>query len=60
MTLALKVEEAGGKLQFPFLIDRNMEPATLMYESDAIVEYLYHTYGGGSQPPKVHHLRTPL
>ena len=48
-----QVQEAGGQLQFPFLMDRNTEPPTQMYESDAIVKYLYQNYGGGAEPPKV-------
>lgn len=33
----------GGKAQVPFLIDQEKDIA--LYESDAIVEYLYNTYG---------------
>jgi glutathione S-transferase len=33
----------GGKAQVPFLIDQ--EKGLALYESDAIVEYLYNTYG---------------
>ena len=44
-------EAAGGRLQFPLLVDSNS--GATMYESDAIVRYLYQTYGGGAQPPKV-------
>lgn len=40
----------GGKSQFPFLVDPNTD--TMMYESDAIVEYLYNKYGGGRSPPE--------
>lgn len=41
------VREDGGKAQFPYLVDENTEPVTKMYESDAIVEYLYEKYGPG-------------
>lgn len=47
-----QVMDAGGKLQFPFFMDRNTEPPTQLYESEAIVRYLYDTYGGGSAPRK--------
>jgi len=33
----------GGKAQVPFLVDQ--EKNVMLYESDAIVEYLYNTYG---------------
>ncbi|MDB4989154.1 MAG: glutathione S-transferase [Myxococcaceae bacterium] len=39
---------AGGKLQFPLLIDQNT--STTMYESKDIVEYLFRTYGQRSVP----------
>ena len=39
-----KVVELGGKAQFPYLVDPNT--TTSMYESDAIVAYLFATYGG--------------
>lgn len=45
--------EAGRQMQFPFLMDRNTQPPTQLYESEAIVRYLYETYGGGSEPRKV-------
>jgi len=41
------VREDGGKAQFPYLVDENTEPVTKMYESDAIIEYLYEKYGPG-------------
>jgi len=44
-----KVKELGGKLQFPYLVDKNTN--TSMYESDAIVDYLWKTYAPSSQPP---------
>jgi glutathione S-transferase len=39
-----KAIEFGGKAQFPYLVDPNT--ATSLYESDAIVAYLFATYGG--------------
>ncbi|EFN57564.1 hypothetical protein CHLNCDRAFT_59634 [Chlorella variabilis] len=41
--------EKGGKRQFPYLIDPNT--STQMYESDAIIDYLFKTYGGAQLPP---------
>jgi len=40
--------ERGGKAQFPYLVDENT--GVEMYESMAIVAYLYETYGGGKVP----------
>ncbi|EGD81046.1 glutathione S-transferase domain-containing protein [Salpingoeca rosetta] len=40
----------GGKLQFPFLIDPN-QGNRQMYESDAIVSYLWQTYGARATKP---------
>ena len=40
--------DRGGKAQFPYLIDPNT--GTEMYESDAIVRYLFDTYGSGKTP----------
>ena len=37
------VQEFGGKLQFPFMVDENT--GTQLYESGDIVKYLYGTYG---------------
>ena len=37
------VEDMGGKAKFPYLIDPNTNVS--MYESDAIIDYLYETYG---------------
>ena len=45
-----KVVELGGKRQFPFLVDPNTGES--MYESDAIIEYLYRRYGGRAAPPR--------
>jgi glutathione S-transferase len=39
---------AGGKAQFPYLVDPNT--GTAMYESDAIVTYLFSRYGTGGTP----------
>eukprot|EP00210_Caulerpa_lentillifera_P008237 g7863.t2 len=43
-----RVKELGGKEQFPYMIDSNT--GTSMYESDAIIEYLYKEYGTGEVP----------
>ena len=43
------VRAAGGKEQFPLLVDRNT--GRTLYESDAIVRYLYETYGGNTLRP---------
>ncbi len=40
--------ERGGKAQFPYLVDPNT--GNEMYESDAIVAYLFETYGDGPPP----------
>ncbi|MCH2173634.1 glutathione S-transferase N-terminal domain-containing protein [Myxococcota bacterium] len=40
--------ERGGKAQFPYLIDPNT--GSEMYESDAIIRYLFERYGNGSPP----------
>ena len=44
-----RVEERGGKQQFPYLVDPNTD--TEMYESDDIVAYLEAEYGT-SRPKK--------
>ncbi len=44
-----EAERAGGKLQFPLLVDENTD--TTLYESSDIIAYLFRTYGGGSVPP---------
>lgn len=41
------VRETGGKAQFPYLVDENTTPPTMMYESDEIIQYLYEKYGPG-------------
>ncbi|KAK9809844.1 hypothetical protein WJX72_000292 [[Myrmecia] bisecta] len=43
------VLQQGGQAQFPFLADPNT--GRKIYESAAIVEYLYDTYGAGAKPP---------
>jgi glutathione S-transferase len=43
-----EVVRRGGKAQFPYLVDPNGGRA--MYESDAIVEYLFATYGSAAPP----------
>lgn len=42
------VERLGGKQQFPYLVDPNTD--TSLYESDAIVKYLFMQYGTGNAP----------
>lgn len=43
-----RAKALGGKSLFPLLVDPNTE--TMMYESDAIVEYLVTRYGDGKKP----------
>ena len=43
------VQELGGKQIFPFLVDENTD--TKLYDSDAIISYLYETYGKGCTAP---------
>mmetsp|Transcript_4486 Transcript_4486/g.6018 ORF Transcript_4486/g.6018 Transcript_4486/m.6018 type:complete len:287 (+) Transcript_4486:142-1002(+) len=43
---ALKI---GGKAQFPLLVDENA--GLILYESDAIIKYLWNTYGDKASPP---------
>lgn len=43
-----QVVKRGGKAQFPYIIDPNTGYEG--YESDAIVRYLFETYGAGSIP----------
>jgi glutathione S-transferase len=43
-----EVERRGGKAQFPWLVDPNT--GIEMYESDAIVRYLFERYGDGRVP----------
>jgi len=44
-----EVVARGGKAQFPYLVDPNTGKE--MYESDAIVSYLFAEYGEGPPPP---------
>jgi glutathione S-transferase len=46
-----KVAQLGGKQQFPFLVDPNTGES--MYESDAIIDYLYRRYGGRAAPTRL-------
>lgn len=43
-----RVQELGGKQQFPYLVDPNTQ--TSMYESNDINRYLFSTYGVGRVP----------
>ncbi|MDX2171164.1 MAG: glutathione S-transferase N-terminal domain-containing protein [Deltaproteobacteria bacterium] len=43
-----EVVQRGGKAQFPFLVDPNTKRE--LYESDAIVAYLFEEYGDGGVP----------
>ncbi|PHT37430.1 hypothetical protein CQW23_21003 [Capsicum baccatum] len=43
-----KVQQIGGKQQFPYMVDPNTGAA--MYESDAIIKYLVGKYGDGNVP----------
>jgi glutathione S-transferase len=47
-----KAIELGGKAQFPYLVDPNT--GQRMYESDAIVAYLFSRYGGRSPGVLLH------
>ena len=42
----VKTKHGGDKLMFPFMVDNNADPPVKMYESDAIVKYMWDTYGG--------------
>lgn len=42
------VQEKGGRLMFPYLVDPNTGQA--MYESSDIIRYLFDTYGEGKVP----------
>lgn len=42
------VQEKGGRLMFPYLVDPNTSKA--MYESSDIIRYLFDTYGEGKVP----------
>ncbi|MBV1881689.1 MAG: glutathione S-transferase N-terminal domain-containing protein [Pseudomonadales bacterium] len=54
-----RVEELGGKQQFPFLVDPNTNEQ--MYESHDIISYLYDNYGDGQSVSKLatKTIRTP-
>ena len=41
-------QKLGGKQQFPLLVDPNT--ATVLYESAAIIDYLFRTYAGRAAP----------
>src|SRR6516225_6778167 len=43
-----EVIRRGGKAQFPYLVDPNTDAE--MYESDAIITYLFDRYGDGAVP----------
>jgi len=48
-----EVQQIGGKLQFPLLVDENQtndNGPLILYESDAIVDYLWKTYGSNASP----------
>ena len=47
---AKALEDAGGKMVVPYLVDPNRDVA--MYESDDIIDYLYDTYGLGATPSR--------
>jgi len=53
-----KVIAAGGKAQFPYLVDPNTGAA--MYESNDIVAYLFDHYGAGGPPLLYQALAGPL
>ena len=46
-----RVLALGGKTQFPYLVDPNTRRS--LYESDAIIEYLYAQYGPGPAPSRL-------
>lgn len=43
-----RVMTLGGREQFPYLVDPNTGRS--LYDSSAIIEYLFHCYGGGRVP----------
>jgi len=47
-TYRKQLAERAGREQFPYLVDPNT--STEMYESDAIVQYLFDQYGDGELP----------
>lgn len=46
-TFRPKANKLGGQKQFPYMVDPNTK--TSMYESDAIINYLFESYGEGSK-----------
>lgn len=54
------VKEQGGKRQFPFFVDENTGAA--MYESKAIIDYLFQHYGKSGKTPKkyTHYPKYPV
>ncbi|MBL4687310.1 MAG: glutathione S-transferase N-terminal domain-containing protein, partial [Nannocystaceae bacterium] len=44
----VEVKRRGGRAMFPYLVDPNTQ--TEMYESSAIIQYLYERYGNRSAP----------
>lgn len=46
-TFRPKANKLGGQKQFPYMVDPNSK--TDMYESDAIIDYLFKAYGEGSK-----------
>jgi glutathione S-transferase len=46
------MEAAGGKQQYPYLVDPNTGES--LYESQDIIAYLYKTYKGKSAAPRAH------
>ncbi|OTG65095.1 glutathione S-transferase N-terminal domain-containing protein [Acinetobacter silvestris] len=54
------VKEKGGKKQFPFFVDENT--GTEMYESKAIIDYLFQHYGKSGTTPKkyTHYPKYPV
>lgn len=53
-----KVQELGGKQQFPFLVDPNT--GRQLYESSEIANYLYSTYGPGKPAQSIIYTNKPL
>ena len=45
-----QVKQLGGKMQFPFLVDDNT--GQMLYESQAIIDYLFQHYGAIGRTPK--------
>ena len=45
----------GGEEQLPFLVDPNT--ATQLYDSDAIVDHLFETYGDGTRPAQMRSMK---